>query len=133
MKWLILLIIATFIPMSYAQTEVDKDFGDKDRQGLKYVKDISHAFIKRHNNKYGTKWQALEPDARLMVGKCQVPLKARWVKIRADQTFYSNNVKVWHIGVSCSRIVKHSHFERKSWDILVPTTRPILKTKHYQK
>lgn len=124
--WLFGLVLwASAGQLALAETYVQEHTGDKYRQGWKYVNDVSKDFVKHQNAKNGTKWRVFEPDGRMMVGRCQVPMKAQWATVKPKQTFYHSNVKMWHIKVSCTNAVTKVT-GKKHWEIFIPTDRPIV-------
>lgn len=105
-------------------TFVQKDLGTETRQGLKFVNDVAVAHIDKYNQQYGTKYESLEPDFRIFVNKCLVPLRAEWGSF--EQGYVMNyDPNAWFVKVYCDKTLKStSNPQGKGWDILVPTTRP---------
>lgn len=105
-------------------TFVQKDLGTETRQGLKFVNDVAVAHIEQYNQQYGTKYESLEPDFRIFVNKCLVPLRAEWGSF--EQGYVMNyDPNAWFVKVYCDKTLKStSNPQGKGWDILVPTTRP---------
>lgn len=60
------------------KTFVQKDLGNDEIQGLKYINDSAKNFITSYNEEYSTNWISLEPDWRIIVHKCTVPFKVSW-------------------------------------------------------
>lgn len=122
-KWLFTTGFLMIVINGYANntgTFVQNHIGNHKIQGLKYVNNTVQDFIKNHNKLYGTKWRALEPNAKTLVAKCQVPLTAKWA-IVPNQIHYV-------IRVGCLKTGAGSH--NKRWHIDIKTDRPIAKIHH---
>lgn len=117
----ILFSLVTGCTNASAQTFVEKDHGDDIRQGLKYVNEQAIEFIKAHNLQYQTNFRSLQPDPRIMVYKCLVPMHTKWVKDVPDTIGVNHNI--WYLQVSCSKTTAEN-IEDKQWTIDIPTTRP---------
>lgn len=116
--WLSLLVGCT---NASAQTDVQKDFGDDVRQGLKYVNDQANIFLNTYNEKHKTNWISLEPDLRIMVYKCLTDMQVTWISNVPD--IIGANHDVWYLQVSCSKTTA-KNVQDKQWTINIPTTRP---------
>lgn len=119
--------LVIFSSTAYAKnhsTYVDTHTGSKQIQGLKYVKASAHSLMISYNKKHKTKWQALEPNAKYVLARCLVPLKASWDIYDLPQS----KAPYWHIVVKCDKALTTGH-EPKTWKAIVQTTRPYIQPK----
>jgi len=117
---IITLIIIFQSSFSYAiaqETLVDKHLGNKIIQGLKYVDDSVVKFLDIYNKKYKTHWKSLQPDPRIIVYKCNLPMKAVW-----ESKVNNLDQKIFYVKVTCDQTVQGVSF-KDTWTIYVPTTR----------
>lgn len=108
------------------QTDVQKDYGDERSHGLKHINDKAIEVIEAYNKEHNTHWMSLEPDPRIMVSRCLLPLKAKWAEYDPYEKLMNippANPDNWYVSVSCDETVSDNP-EMKTWDIYVPTTRP---------
>lgn len=114
------LIFSLFIA-SYTfatpQTFVEKDLGNSQLQGLKFIHDQAILFVRQYNQKHHTHWKALEPNAKTVVPKCKVALKTQWLV--EDKTYLSTKRDIGKVAVKCAKTVDGSH----PWSVHVETTR----------
>ena len=119
-----LSLLIVFSPCGHAnKTYVETHYGDETMHGLKYINDIADAFIKDFNEKNRSEWRSLQPDPRIMVYKCVVPLKASWKSAHTKGFASPEEPNYWFIKVSCDKTVS-THEGNETWDILVATDRP---------
>ncbi|WP_141673771.1 hypothetical protein [Gilliamella sp. Choc5-1] len=109
---IILLSIGTTSLVHANMTYVEQDYGDDYRQGLAYINHKAKEFIAEYNQKHNTNWHTLEPNAKVFVPTCTVPLKARWSKIALNL-----NKDKYVVSVYCDKSVEHSY---KKWHVNVP-------------
>jgi len=87
--------------------------------GLYEIRESAREFVARENGKAGNAWEAGEPNLKVLVPRCAVPLKARWDTIRWSSTGRGGEA-VPHerrvISVACMQAVKPS----QKWDVHVP-------------
>lgn len=104
-------------------TDVEKHVGNKEIEGLKYINDKGHKFIKEYNKVAKTHWIAIEPDARSLVPKCVVPFKVSW----AQDPFpmYESNRSYFSLKISCDKPYTSSK-KIESWDVFMITNRPLV-------
>lgn len=98
-------------------TYVEQDLGDQQNQGLKYINDEVNRFVQRHNQKHGTTWKNLQPNAKTIVAKCKVNLKTQWLV--DDKTYKSTQRDIGKVVVKCAQTVDGSG----PWSVHVETTR----------
>lgn len=111
---------------SQVQTDVQKDYGNEYYHGLKYINDKAIEIIEAYNKKHNTHWMSLEPDLRIFVDRCLVPLEAQWAEYDPYEKLMNIppvNPDNWYVSVTCNETVSDIP-EMKTWDIYVPTTRP---------
>lgn len=77
-------------------TSIDDMRTTGDIQGLFEIREAAQEFVAAYNAKTGTEWRAMEPDLRVLVGRCMVSMKVRW-KPRTVATRYPVTL------VSCGR------------------------------
>lgn len=109
-----LLLGVTMSPFAQAQTFVEQDFGNDKREGLAYINNKAKQFISEYNQQHQTNWQSLEPNAKVFVAKCAVPLKAKWEKIILGD---GNIPHKYVIAVYCE---KTRDPNQDKWDVWVP-------------
>lgn len=94
-----------------------------DMQGLSAVRDAAREFVARENAKDHTNWQVADPDARIAVWRCAVPLKARWEMIWWSQGNKATGQAPVHrrrvVAVTCAQPA-NSRVEK--WTIKVPVS-----------
>lgn len=90
--------------------------------GLYEIREAAREFVARDNTKTHDTWEAIEPNLKVMVPRCAVPLTARWDTIRwfsntkgGELSSHSRRV----ISVVCARAVSPA----QKWDVHVPVTR----------
>lgn len=110
------------------KTFVQEDLGNKTDQGLKYVNDRAIELIHAYNQQNHTNWESLEPDARIGIEKCAVPMIATWLDPSKEEPYkneyYSPNL--WYVKVTCSKTIAYKDYPNgRNWDIIIPTTRQI--------
>ncbi|MGJ7566047.1 hypothetical protein ACSFBM_19510 [Variovorax sp. GB1R11] len=89
--------------------------------GLYEIREAAREFITRENARTHGTWEATEPNLKVLVPRCAVPLTARWDTIRwfantkgGELSERSRRV----ISVVCTRAVSPS----QKWDVHVPVT-----------
>lgn len=90
--------------------------------GLYEIREAAREFIARENAKTHGTWEAMEPNLKVLVPRCAVPLTARWDTIRwlsngkgGELSERSRRV----ISVVCARAVNPA----QKWEVHVPVTR----------
>ncbi|XKM14433.1 hypothetical protein RCS94_04470 [Orbaceae bacterium ac157xtp] len=102
-------------------TFIEKDYNRDDVQGLKDVNDKAIEFINEYNKTHSTYWKSLEPDARILVSRCVVPLQAQWAKNEPPRYHLDNSI--FFIKIICSKTTDKSKGGNQ-WTIYVRTTKP---------
>ena len=89
--------------------------------GLYEIREAAREFITRENARTHGTWEAMEPNLKVLVPRCAVPLTARWGSIRwfsntkgGEPSEHSRRV----ISVVCTRAVNSA----QKWDVHVPVT-----------
>lgn len=88
--------------------------GDRTRgniHGLHEIRDAAVKFIAVENVKNGTRWLVLEPNAKILVAKCAVALRVKWVP-------KSHGLSEPNVAVICSETVKPAM--QNKWEVFVP-------------
>ena len=114
---LILSLIVMQQSSAKSLTYVEQDLGDQQNQGLKYISDEVNRFVQRHNQKHGTTWKNLQPNAKILVAKCKVNLQTQWLV--DDKTYKSIQRDIGKVMVKCAQTVDGSG----SWSMHVETAR----------
>ena len=75
------ILIALILPIGvYAQTSSLSDYrSGPETHGLYEINEDVKKFLEIENKKNNTHWQSLEPNLKLGVSLCIVPLKISWV------------------------------------------------------
>ena len=84
--------------------------------GLYEIRQEAVRFIAEENRKPGPKWSVLEPNLKVLVPTCVVPLKARWLP-------KSYGASGQNVVVHCSKSELVTK-DMKEWDVFVPVFRP---------
>ena len=95
---------------AFAST-LDEDRTRGDIHGLFEIREAAVQFIAAENLKNGTKWQAMEPNRKILVAKCAVSLRVKWVP-------KSHGLSGSNVAVSCNQTVKPTM--QKKWEVFVP-------------
>jgi hypothetical protein len=95
--------------------------------GLYEIREEARKFVAQENARTPqSEWEAMEPNLKVLVPRCAVPLKAGWHEIwwfdtRAESKLLKRSRRV--IAVECTRTVSPA----QKWDVHVPVfqrTRP---------
>lgn len=80
-----------------------------ERHGLYEIREAARRFIERENGAKKSGWRVGDPDIRVVVWECAVPLKARWrsgepgarpaVTVLCPRTLKAAPVKDWKVTV----------------------------------
>ncbi len=93
---------------------IDDDRSADFKHGLFEIREEARAFVARENAAKGTKWEALEPNLKIFVPRCALPLKTKWAS--KDRGLSSPSVMV-----ICEKTVADNH-SKSEWNVLVPVT-----------
>lgn len=89
--------------------------------GLYEIREAAREFITRENARTHGTWEAMEPNLKVLVPRCAVPLTARWDSIRWFANTKGGGLSERSrrvISVVCTRAVGPS----QKWDVHVPVT-----------
>ncbi|MGK5037581.1 hypothetical protein [Janthinobacterium sp. LB3P118] len=92
-------------------TTLDEDRTRGDIHGLFEIRDAAVKFIAAENLKNGTRWQAMEPNRKILVAKCAISLHVKWVP-------KSQGLSGPNVAVICGKTVKPT--TQKKWEVFVP-------------
>ena len=95
--------------IAYRGIEDDRSSGVK--HGLFEIREAARQFIARENASRGIHWEALDPNLKIFVPRCAVPLSVQWV----PKTY---GLSAPNVAVICSRTVRGGW--EKHWDVFVP-------------
>ena len=87
--------------------------------GLYEIRETAREFVARENARAGNAWEAGEPNLKVLVPRCAVPLRARWDTIRWSSVGKGGEVMPHErrvISVRCTQAVGPS----QTWDVHVP-------------
>ena len=82
--------------------------------GLYEIREEAMQFLDREGQKKREGWRALDPDIRIQVDRCAVPLKSAWVQKSAEFPYPT-------IEVSCAKTIDKRH---PQWKVAVPVYQP---------
>ncbi|MBX4909869.1 MULTISPECIES: hypothetical protein [Rhizobium] len=97
-----------------ASWSIETDRSTPDKHGLFEIREKARRFIAQENAKAHEQWNVLEPNAKVLVPRCAVPLQARWTPKSLDRSKPS-------VIVICAAAVPNAVMER--WDVPVPVER----------
>lgn len=86
------------------------DHTTADRHGLYEIREEARKFVALENANNLTRWEVLDPNLKIVVPRCVVPLKTKWAP--KDRGLSSKSV--W---VICERTVDEQY---KKWNVFVP-------------
>ncbi|UQV44993.1 hypothetical protein KIV45_25225 [Janthinobacterium lividum] len=107
------LFLAAGVSSAFATT-LDEDRTRGDIHGLFEIRDAAVKFMAAENSKNGTRWQVLEPNRKILVAKCAVSLRVKWVP-------KSHGLSGPNVAVSCARTVKPT--TENKWEVFVPVNK----------
>ena len=114
----LLLIPVSFFSFScfadVAYRGIADDHATADRHGLYEIREEARKFVAMENASNLTRWEVLDPNLKIVVPRCVVPLKTKWAP--KDRGLSSKSV--W---VICERTVDEQY---KKWDVFVPVALP---------
>lgn len=80
------------------------------RHGLYEIRETAREFIRRQNLTKKTQWEVGNPDIRVVVWECAVPLVAKWQASEPGEEPL--------VAVSCTKTLKNAPV--KNWRVRVP-------------
>jgi hypothetical protein len=84
------------------------------KHGLYEIREEARKFVARENGENLSTWEVLDPNLKIVVPRCAIPLKTKWAP--KDRGLSSKSV--W---VICERTVDEQY---KKWDVFVPVALP---------
>lgn len=75
--------------------------------GLFAIREEAKGFLDRQNARNGTDWRPIDPDIRIMVDRCAIPLRTKWTTFESRKS----------VLVSCGRTVASA--SQRRWDLPV--------------
>nr|WP_246762838.1 hypothetical protein [Rhizobium sp. NZLR1] len=99
---------------SLASWSIDTDRSTPHKHGLFEIREEARRFISGENAKGSEQWQALEPNAKVLVPRCAVPLQTQWTPTSLGRSKPS-------VMVICAAAVPNTVM--KTWDVHVPVER----------
>jgi hypothetical protein len=115
---LLFSVLCAFVPGSALASSSDqrdvmlKYRTTKESHGLYEIRAEGIEFLEREKGKKGV-WVAMDPDIRIWVPRCAVPLKTRWA-VKADLEENEG------VEVKCEKSV---FSKQRQWEVLVPAYR----------
>lgn len=83
------------------------------KHGLFEIREEATQFIAAENLSRGTHWKVLDPNLKIQVPRCAVPLTVKWV----PKTY---GLSAPNVAVTCSRTIGGSW--EKHWNVFVPVS-----------
>ncbi|MBB2689601.1 UNVERIFIED_ORG: hypothetical protein GGI63_000734 [Rhizobium esperanzae] len=94
-----------------AAWSIDTDRSTPDKHGLFEIREEASLFIAQENAKGHEQWSVLEPNAKVLVPRCAVPLQAHWTPKSLGRSKPS-------VAVICAAAVPNEVM--RQWDVHVP-------------
>ncbi|WP_211440905.1 hypothetical protein [Collimonas humicola] len=114
----LLLVSASFFSFScfagVAYRGIPDDHTAADRHGLYEIREEARKFVAVENAQNLSAWEIRDPNLKIVVPRCAVPLKTKWTP--KDRGLSSKSV--W---VICELTVDKQY---KKWDVFVPVALP---------
>lgn len=104
------LFLVAGIASAIAAT-LDEDRTRGDIHGLFEIREAAVNFMAAENAGNGTRWQVLEPNRKILVAKCALPLHVAWVP-------KSHGLSGPNVAVRCAKTVKPTI--QHKWEVFVP-------------
>ena len=104
-----------------SSTSIDQMRSNDVSHGLYEIREEARNFVARENARNRDQWEALEPNLKVFVPRCAVPLTARWHEIRMHVMSKSGEPSQRSrrvIAVTCT----HAAGSLPTWDVHVPVT-----------
>lgn len=95
-------------------TTLDEDRTRGSIHGLFEIREAAVRFIAAENLKNQTTWQVLEPNRKILVARCAVSLRVKWVP-------KSYGLSGSNVAVVCSRTVEPR--PQNTWQVFVPVAK----------
>ncbi|MBB3350310.1 hypothetical protein FHT70_000211 [Rhizobium sp. BK049] len=97
-----------------ASWSIETDRSTPDKHGLFEIREEARRFITQETARGHQRWNVLEPNAKVLVPRCAVPLQAQWTPKDLGRSKPS-------VMVICAVTVPNAVMER--WDVPVPVER----------
>ncbi|RUM03904.1 hypothetical protein [Rhizobium chutanense] len=97
-----------------ASWSIETDRSTPEKHGLFEIREEARRFIAQENAKGQEQWDVLEPNAKVLVPRCAVPLQAQWTPKSLGRSQPS-------VMVICRAAVPN--VVMKDWDLHVPVAR----------
>lgn len=94
-----------------ASWSIETDRSTPEKHGLFEIREEARRFIAQENAKGHQQWDVLEPNAKVLVPRCAVPLQAQWTPKSLGRSQPS-------VTVICADAVPNTVM--KHWDVFVP-------------
>ncbi|MFM9924532.1 hypothetical protein VLK31_16180 [Variovorax sp. H27-G14] len=101
-----------------AATTIDSMRSNDAIHGLYEIREKAREFVAQENARTQSTWEAIEPNLKVLVPRCAVPLQARWDTLRWSAVHKGEVVQHTRrvIAVVCARAVNPA----QKWDVHVP-------------
>ncbi|MBB2750656.1 UNVERIFIED_ORG: hypothetical protein GGI57_001332 [Rhizobium aethiopicum] len=93
---------------------IETDRSTEYKHGLFEIREEARHFVERENAKGQQQWEVLEPNAKVLVPRCEVPLRSQWTPKSLGRSKPS-------VMVICATAVPNDVM--KGWDVHVPVER----------
>ncbi|PDT11308.1 MULTISPECIES: hypothetical protein [unclassified Rhizobium] len=114
LRSILLTIALSACAACLASWSIETDRSTPDKHGLFEIREEARRFIAQENAKRLEQWDVLEPNAKVLVPRCAVPLLAQWMPKSLGRSKAS-------VTVICSAAVPNGVMKR--WDVHVPVER----------
>lgn len=117
----IVLLTASIIMLSMASDGIcyrgiDDDHTTDRKHGLYEIREEARKFMAAQNAINHTNWEVDDPDLRMLVHRCLVPLKVKWV----PKSYGLSNKSVM---VYCTKALS-GYSQKDQWDVIINVTAP---------
>ncbi|MBB3916793.1 hypothetical protein GGQ65_004102 [Rhizobium fabae] len=99
-----------------ASWSIETDRSTPEKHGLFEIREEARRFIEQENARKHQQWDALEPNAKVLVPRCAVPLQAQWTPKSLGRSQPS-------VMVICPAAVPNTVMNH--WDVHVPVERKL--------
>ncbi|QSI30997.1 hypothetical protein GNX71_16000 [Variovorax sp. RKNM96] len=96
----------------FAAWSIETDRSTAKMHGLFEIREEARSFVAKENAATRSGWEALDPNLKILVPRCSVPLETKW-------TPHSYGLTGRNVMVSCARTVGTP----QKWNVNVPVTR----------
>ncbi|MBJ2154202.1 hypothetical protein [Variovorax sp. IB41] len=110
---LLLLFLSLASARCFAAWRIETDRSTAEMHGLFEIRQEARDFVAKENARTHSGWVALDPNMKILVPRCSVPLETRW-------TPKSYGLTGRNVMVTCARAVGTT---LQKWNVNVPVTR----------